>query len=307
MSPYHFLVSEFARLAKEGKSFPMGGFPPAKKPQLAPDAPKALFFAPHPDDETIIGGLALRMLRECKWNVINVAVTQGSKKERQEERLKELKGACNYLGFGLESIPPNGLENVSIKTRNNDPGKWAEMVKIIADILQAHKPHVIFFPHEHDWNGTHIGVHFLLMDALKTCKELNCFVVETEFWGQMQSPNLLVEYTSNDVADLITATSFHVGEVKRNPYHTLIPAWMQDNVRRGAELVGGQGGAAPDFIFAQCYRARKCVNGSVEDLYVGGQWLPAKENPESIFGKSKLIPFDLVDVPGMTTFTKKKA
>lgn len=307
MSPYHFFVSEFARLAKEGKSFPLGGFPPAKKVAVPADAPKVLFFAPHPDDETIQGGLPLRMLHECKWNVINVAVTQGSKKERQAERLAELKNACNYLGFGLEAIAPNGLEGVSLKTRSNDPAKWAEMVKTISNIIEAHQPHAIFFPHEHDWNGTHIGVHFLVMDALKNCANLNCFVVETEFWGQMQSPNLLVEYTTNDVADLISATSFHIGEVKRNPYHLLIPAWMQDNVRRGAELVGGQGGAAPDFVFAQLYRARKWVNGGIENLYDGGQWLPAKENPESIFGKHKLIPFDLVDVPGISSFTKKKA
>jgi LmbE family N-acetylglucosaminyl deacetylase len=37
-----------------------------------------LIFSPHPDDECIIGGLALRLLREAKWNVINVAVTLGS-------------------------------------------------------------------------------------------------------------------------------------------------------------------------------------------------------------------------------------
>ncbi|MDB6026581.1 MAG: GlcNAc-PI de-N-acetylase [Verrucomicrobiales bacterium] len=306
MSPYLFLVSEYARLAKEGKSFPLGGFPPTKKPEIPAEAPKVLFFAPHPDDETIQGGLALRMLRECKWNVINVAVTQGSKKDRQAGRLQELKGACNYLGFGLEQLAPAGLENVSIKTRSSDPGAWVQMVKIISDILEAHKPQVIFFPHEHDWNGTHIGVHFLLLDAMKSCKNLNCFVVETEFWGQMQSPNLLVEYTANDVADLISATSFHIGEVKRNPYHILIPAWMQDNVRRGAELVGGQGGAAPDFVFAQLYRARKWSNGGLENIYEGGQWLSAKENPETIFAQHKLIAFDLVDIPGMTSFTKKK-
>ena len=217
----------------------------------------------------------------------------------------ELRGACKYLGFGLEQIAPNGLENVSIKTRTNDPGAWARMVRSSPIFWKPIRPQVIFFPHEHDWNGTHIGVHFLLLDALKSCQDLNCFVVETEFWGQMQSPNLMVEYTANDVADLISATSFHVGEVKRNPYHTLIPAWMQDNVRRGAELVGGQGGAAPEFVFAQLYRARKWINGSLDNLYDGGKWLSTKENPDSIFAKQKLIPFDLVDVPGMSSASKK--
>ena len=37
---------------------------------------------------------------------------------------------------------------------------------------------------------------------------------------------------------------------------------MMDNVRRGAELVGGQGGAAPDFAFAALYRLRKWSQGN---------------------------------------------
>ena len=55
-----------------------------------PDAPRTLIFSPHPDDEVIIGALPLRLLRELKMNVINVAVTQGSHKARQPERWKEL-------------------------------------------------------------------------------------------------------------------------------------------------------------------------------------------------------------------------
>ena len=42
---------------------------------------------------------------------------------------------------------------------------------------------------------------------------------------------------------MITATTFHVGEVQRNPYHLLLPGWMLDNVRRGRGTCGwaGQG------------------------------------------------------------------
>ena len=47
MTPYHKLVSEYARLLKEGRSYPLGTFKPAPRPEIAPDAPKALFFAPH--------------------------------------------------------------------------------------------------------------------------------------------------------------------------------------------------------------------------------------------------------------------
>jgi LmbE family N-acetylglucosaminyl deacetylase len=283
MNPYTHFVSEFARLVTEGRALPLGGFPTAPRPVTAANAPTALFFAPHPDDETIAGGLALRLLREGKWNIVNVAMTQGSLPERKAERFQELQHACAYLGFGLVQTAPTGFDKVRPATRTQDPVLWQKMVKTISEILRQHHPRAIFFPHELDWNGTHIGVHDLVMDSLRACPELKCYLVETEFWGQMQSPNLMVEYTAQDVADLVAATSFHVGEVKRNPYHLLLPAWMQDNVRRGSELVGGQGKAAPSFMFAQLYRLRRWNGSQVEECFTGGQFLPASENAAALF------------------------
>jgi LmbE family N-acetylglucosaminyl deacetylase len=284
MNPYQVLVSEYARLLKEGRAHPLGKFPPAPRPELPANAPKALIFSPHPDDECIIGALALRLLRESRVNVINVAVTQGSKKERQAERLRELEGACYYLGYGLQSIGANGLERLTVKTREQDQALWRQSVKTIAGILISHHPRIIFFPHEHDWNGTHIGTHFLVLDALKSLPpNFECYAVETEYWGQMDTPNLMVESGVNDVADLVTAASFHVGEMRRNPFHLLLPAWMQDNVRRGAELVGGQGEAAPEFTFATLYRLRRWRQGRLEKIYEGGRQLSSAQNPAELF------------------------
>jgi len=285
MNPYEKFVTDFARFVNDAKAFPLGGFPPTPRPKLAPDAPRALFFAPHPDDETIVGALALRIFREAKMNLINVAVTLGSKKERREGRLVELQNACNHLGYGLQTTGPNGLEKVTTRTRENEPQLWAGMVKVIADILAKHEPRVILFPHERDWNGTHIGVHHLVMDALKQMPvSFECYAIETEFWGAMDDPNLMVEISEAGLTDLITATTFHVGEVKRNPYHLLLPAWMMDNVRRGAELVGGQGGAAPAFTFAALYRLRKWSRGGIANVLIGGKFLSKSENPASLFG-----------------------
>ncbi|MCO5052717.1 MAG: PIG-L family deacetylase [Verrucomicrobiae bacterium] len=284
MKNYHQFVAETVRLMETAKGIPLGGFPPAARPTLAPDAPRALFFAPHPDDETISGGLALRLLREGKFRVVDVAVTQGSKKERQAGRLAELREACAYLGFEVQTTGPNGLERVTTKTRQTDAAHWQGMVKVIADILTKHQPKVIIFPHERDWNGTHIGVHYLVMDALRTLPaSFSCYTAETEFWGAMDDPNLAVEFSDADLADLITGTSFHVGEVQRNPYHHLLPAWMMDNVRRGAELVGGQGGAAPNFRFAALHRIRKWSNGGIAPVWSGGKFLAQTENPAVLF------------------------
>jgi len=284
MTPYHKLVSEYLALLKEGRTLPLGTFKPAARPEVAANAPKALFFAPHPDDECISGGLALRLLRERRMNVINVAVTLGSKKERQAARFHELEKACNFLGFNLVGTGQNGLERINPRTREKEPAHWAACVEVIRGILAEHKPKVIMFPHESDWNSTHIGTHFLIMDALKLLPaSFECFLAETEFWCAMSNPNLTVEIGGEDLADMMAATSFHVGEVERNPYHLLLPAWMMDNVRRGGEVAGGQGGAAPDFAFAVLYRLRKWTESQATKLFEGGKKIPCSTNIGCLF------------------------
>jgi LmbE family N-acetylglucosaminyl deacetylase len=284
MNPYFHLVSEYARLQTEGKSYPLGDFTPAQHPELKKGAFRILLFSPHPDDECIVSGLALRLLRESGMEVINVAVTQGSKKARQEERLKELQQACHYLSYGLRQTGPHGLEKINLSTRQQAPDHWRTSVGVIGDILRELQPKVIFFPHEQDWNSTHIGTHWLVKDALETMEpEYFCYLVETEFWGQMMAPNLMVESSVRDVTDLVTATTFHVGEVQRNPFHLLLPAWMQDNLRRGSELVGGQGEAAPDFNFATLYRLQQWSHGRVTPCFDGGKILSCQTDPGILF------------------------
>ena len=284
-NPYAQLVSGYAKAFRDGKQFQNGGFPAPTRPALAPDAPKALIFSPHPDDECIIGGLALRLLKESGVRVINVAVTQGSNRERQQARLEELKGACDYMGFGLITTGENGLEGINICRRKEDPEAWATDVEVIRGILDEQKPAVIFVPHATDWNSTHIGVHWLVMDALeKMPADFTTLFIGTEYWGAMEDPNLMVASSEEDVTEMVSGTSFHVGEVTRNPFHLLHPAWMQDNVRRGSELVGGQGEAAPDFLFATLYRASCWQNGSIQPAWEGGRMIRLDEGPSESLG-----------------------
>jgi LmbE family N-acetylglucosaminyl deacetylase len=276
MNPYHRYVSELERLFREGRHFPLGGFPALERPVAPPDAPRGLIFSPHPDDECIIGGLALRLQREAGMQIVNVAVTQGSNRARQAARWDELAAACRYLGFDLVATGPSGLEKVNPKTRAENPAHWRASVDVIGAVLAEQRPAVVFFPHDIDWNSTHVGTHHLLMDALAAQpSSFTSHVVETEFWGAMASPNLMVESSAQDLGDMLTALSFHVGEVQRNPYHLLVPAWMQDNVRRGSELVGGQGGAAPDFAFCTLYRLREWRDGRLQHVFEGGRTVAA--------------------------------
>lgn len=231
---------------------------------------RVLLFSPHPDDECIIGLLPLRLMREAGMRIINVPVTFGSKKERQAGRARELENACAYLGWPV--------------TAAKEDFRALEVPDLV-QMLKDHDPKIIFMPHATDWNSRHISTHHLVVAALKEMgPAYTCTVVETEFWGAMDDPNLMVEGDAQTVADLVAATSLHVEEVERNPYHLLLPAWMQDNVRRGGELVGGQGAAAPSFSFATLYRLRRWAEGGLVKVLAGGVSIPmGAENLKKVF------------------------
>jgi LmbE family N-acetylglucosaminyl deacetylase len=268
-NPYKTYVKKIAAHLKAADVLPLGGFPPGKKIKIAAAAPKVLLFSPHPDDECCTGLLPLRLMREAGMRIINVPVTFGSNVERQAARAEELKNACGFLGWEIYHRP-DGFQSL----------EKSDVVKI----LKAAQPAAIFFPHSKDWNSRHVATHFLVMEALAEMeKSFSCAVIETEVWGGLDEPNLLVEADVDLLADLIAALSFHVGEVQRTPYHLMLPSWMQDGVRRGSERVGGQGAAAPDFMFATLYRMRRWENGKLCECLDKGRMAALSDHLKELF------------------------
>lgn len=290
MNPYQPFVDECRRNYRDAQEIPLGQLSSQSLHSPAPIAhdsltpATALIFAPHPDDEGIIGALPIRLQREHGWQIKNVAVTLGSQLGRRKDRLSELRGACEYLGFELIVPDATGWENVTQKGREFDPTAWKPKVDTIATLIVREKPAALFFPHVDDWNGTHIGTHWLVMDALSQLGTLwSGYLVETEFWGQMQRPNLMVGVSASQLANQVAGVSFHIGEVQRNPFHLRLPAWMQDNVRRGSELVGGQGGAAPDLDFATLYRLRSWKAGQLMEVLPTGKSIGLEDQSIDLF------------------------
>ena len=264
MNPYLEFVQGIETGVEKAKTISVTG-----KSEPVESASKVLLFSPHPDDECITGLLPLRLMRETGRQIINIPVTFGSNVERQAGRAAELENACAYLGWGILQ-GRDGLQSLEV----------GGVVGILAEM----QPDIIFMPHSNDWNSRHISTHFMVADALaKMESDFSCLVVETEFWGGMDKPNLMVEGDAQNVADLVAATSLHTGEVERNPYHLLLPAWMQDNVRRGGELIGGQGGAAPEFAFATLYRLRKWQKGEFVQVMEGGMNIPMGADIDELF------------------------
>jgi LmbE family N-acetylglucosaminyl deacetylase len=220
---------------------------------------KVVVCSPHPDDEALVGALPLRLRLETGAQVTDGAITLGSNLSQRARRLRELESACRALGFDvIVPLHPSGFDNVNLRTRTSRPEEWAAKVETLREIFDRLQPDVVFAPHAEDFNTTHIGTHFLAVDALGAYLERSgrgpLLLIETEYWHENSQPNLMVGVAPEIEAILVMATAEHGGEVARNPYHVRHPARMIENVRLGAEVVGGQGGPAPDFPFAELYR-----------------------------------------------------
>ena len=256
-------VNAHVALLQSGKGIPAAGEPAGVPltPALAPAGRllRVVLCSPHPDDEALTGALPARLRRELGATVTNCAITLGSDVNRREGRRRELESACELLEFE-NMIPqePGGFEAVTLKTRTERPDAWAAMVGALSKVFERLQPDAVFAPHAEDWHPSHVGTHFLAVEALAAylarAQREAVPLVETSYWHEHARPNLMVGVSPETLATLVMATAEHVGEVSRNAYHLRLPSRMIENVRRGAETVGGVGGATPDFPFAELYR-----------------------------------------------------
>ena len=251
MDAYRQFVCQFEEALGAALPVPnLANFP--RPPRAVDGAPVVLLFSPHPDDEVITGALPLRLQRELGARVVNIAVTLGSKAERRAGRRRELEKACQLLGWECEIHGWTELTPEAMAGNVQHPQNWQGSV---VEIIERWQPRWIFYPHADDAHPTHMAVHLLVAQAVRTAKMAQpAYLVQTEYWRPLARPNLLVECAPDSLALLVAALCCHEGEIARNPYHLTLPAWMADNVRRGAELVGGPGAAAPTFRFGVLYR-----------------------------------------------------
>ncbi len=257
---------------------------PARRSTPIPDAPTVLIVSPHPDDECIVGGLALRLARQHGWRVVNLAVTLGSNPLRQAARADELRAACAYLGFELQFAGEDGLTRVTPRARETEPAHWVACVTAMRAALETAKPQLVIAPHVSDAQATHVGTHWLVADALKSLPAtFQTTVAWSEYWSTLPDPNVLVGHSAEDVATLISALTFHAGEIARNPYHLSLPFWMKDAVRRGSERVGSAGGAVAASPFATLYRAERWANNAFSPAFAQGQIVSTDQELAALF------------------------
>ncbi len=226
-----------------------GGAVPAPVPELTaalPFAPRRILIAsPHPDDECLMAGAALRLREEAKAEVGVLPFSYGSNLSRREPRRRELFEALQVLGFELYDF--------------REEGSLDELKEVeIGEALARTQPDLVIAPHREDAHPTHIRCSDALGRALR--RHVNqrgapVLLLESEYWHPLRDPNLKVVLSSATVARMGEALLRHAGEVARNPYHLTLPAWLMDQERRGSEILQGMGTQlAGRVVFSQLYR-----------------------------------------------------
>jgi len=202
---------------------------------------RLLIIAPHPDDECLMSGLALRAKAEAGTEVSVLSFSFGSDLDRRPERMQELKGALQVLGF--DELSRTGADEI----------QFPELERVLERFL----PDAILIPHSNDGHPTHIRCSELAWQAAKAHvakTKVPLHVFESEYWGQMENPNLLLPLDPSTVKVMGTALLCHEGEIKRNPYHLSLPAFLMDQFRRGSERIAGFGKTSEPALFAELYR-----------------------------------------------------
>jgi LmbE family N-acetylglucosaminyl deacetylase len=226
-----------------------------------------MILSPHPDDECILGSLALRLMHENNAHVVNVAVTLGSNKTRQKERAKELTEACNFLEMECIFLSEN----------------WKIKEKELKSLIKKYQPQIIICPHSKDFHPTHIKTAELCKKVLLSLKNTSLIIAWGEFWGQLQKPNVLIEVPVEIVELQMKGLEKHAGEINRNPYHLRLPAWMMDNVRRGSEVIAGQGAAASNVAFGVLYKIQILNQGKFKTIKLSNHFPTSESNLGQMF------------------------
>jgi LmbE family N-acetylglucosaminyl deacetylase len=241
-------ISEYFRAVSNLYSTASGGAAlsiPALEPGISALG-RILIFAPHPDDECLMSGLALRLRREKGARVAVFPFSFGSDPKRRQARKKELGDALRVLGFEL--LDP--------RSQGEDREAGVDWMK---KALEAFQPDAVVLPHSEDGHPAHKRCSIAGLGAIQefvrdSGKAIRVF--ESEYWSSIAEPNLLLPLSTEDAIVLGEALLCHEGEVARHPYQWSLPAALMDQMRRGLERVsGGMGGNVPSRIpFGQLYR-----------------------------------------------------
>lgn len=135
----------------------------------------AIFFAPHPDDETLgCGGTIAKRIAEG-YRVYVVVLTDGryafsrvlnitthpTPEEVKEIRKEEVTEAVTFLGVPKSNLFLFDFEDCGLSNHE------AEVEQAVGSFLESHYPDEVYFPMKRDWHPDHQAANRIIMRVLR--------------------------------------------------------------------------------------------------------------------------------------------
>jgi len=185
-----------------------------------------IIIAPHPDDESFIGGTILKHKDECD-QVICIFITNGN--EHQKQIIPEI---TKFYGFEF-------MYHFDInENMKNDIGL---IIPDLTNVFNHHKPNIIYMPFYGDIHSDHRIIHEAAMSCIKPFRFPSIekvlmmeIISQTELGLHPFKPNYYIDI-SPYIESKINAFKYYEKEMGKHPFPR-----SYDNIKRMAQLRGSE-------------------------------------------------------------------
>lgn len=219
-----------------------------------------LVIAAHPDDEVLgCGGCIAQLTKD--GNEVHIAILgEGitSRYARREETDKNLVNALHEASKKVATrLGANGLSLFGLPDNRFDTVPMLEVVKLVEQLIEEHRPNAIYTHHGGDLNLDHQVVHRAVLTATRptreqTVRELYAFEVPSSTEWAFQSfqpvfkPNVFVDISAF-IGVKQEAMNLYESEVREFPHPRSAEA-IKCVAHRWGSVVGCQSAEAFELI-----------------------------------------------------------
>ncbi|MBT7579170.1 MAG: PIG-L family deacetylase [Candidatus Marinimicrobia bacterium] len=187
---------------------------------------KALFIAPHPDDESLGCGGTIQKLKDTGSQVYWMIVTRGYpddgfKQDAIDAKKEQIVRVNEAYGF-------DGIFELGLRTTLLDTYQTREIIGKVGEILHQLKPDTLFIPHHSDVHSDHRVIFDAVWSSSKSfrtpfVKNILSYetVSETEFGipsgSRVFAPNVFIDISDYLERKLEIISIYH-DEIQSHPF-----------------------------------------------------------------------------------------
>ncbi len=131
----------------------------------------ALVIAAHPDDEVLGCGATIARLADEGWAVHVVIMAEGStsrnSKRDPDKHGKELSELSTCAEMANQILGVQSLKLIALPDNRMDAMELLDVVKIVEDEIEHHRPVIVLTHHAGDVNIDHLVVHDAVVTACR--------------------------------------------------------------------------------------------------------------------------------------------